>query len=124
MQEFVQHIMQKAQGVAILLQCIGLPRHTQLGQDYVNAVCDRAEQEVRDSAVLVVLSDKGLEKGKLPIPAAMAVGAVQKRLVDNNLRCDTNIVVETATARDPHQFAVLLGFGATAIYPYPNQSIC
>ncbi|MFM2609225.1 glutamate synthase large subunit [Vibrio chagasii] len=84
----------------------------------INAVCDRAEQEVRDGAVLVVLSDKGLEKGKLPIPVAMAVGAVQTRLADTNLRCDANIVVETATARDPHQFAVLLGFGATAVYPY------
>lgn len=84
----------------------------------INAVCYRAEQEVRDGAVLVVLSDKGLEKGKLPIPAAMAVGAVQTRLADTNLRCDANIVVETATARDPHQFAVLLGFGATAVYPY------
>ncbi|MEZ9160235.1 glutamate synthase large subunit [Vibrio lentus] len=84
----------------------------------INDLCDRAVQDVRDSAVLVVLSDKGLEKGKLPVPAAMAVGAVQTRLADTNLRCDANIVVETATARDPHQFAVLLGFGATAVYPY------
>ncbi|CDT46541.1 Glutamate synthase (NADPH) large chain [Vibrio coralliirubri] len=84
----------------------------------INDLCDRAVQEVRDGAVLIVLSDKGLEKGKLPVPAAMAVGAVQTRLADNNLRCDANIVVETATARDPHQFAVLLGFGATAVYPY------
>ncbi|WP_172380463.1 glutamate synthase large subunit [Vibrio sp. Vb339] len=84
----------------------------------INDLCDRAVQEVRDGTVLIVLSDKGLEKGKLPVPAAMAVGAVQTRLADNNLRCDANIVVETATARDPHQFAVLLGFGATAVYPY------
>ncbi len=48
----------------------------------------------------------------------MIVGAVQSRLVDKNLRCDANIIVETASARDPHHFAVLLGFGATAIYPY------
>lgn len=84
----------------------------------INDLCDRAVQEVRDGTVLIVLSDKGLEKGKLPVPAAMAVGAVQTKLADNNLRCDANIVVETATARDPHQFAVLLGFGATAVYPY------
>ncbi|MEZ9908513.1 glutamate synthase large subunit [Vibrio sp. 10N.261.51.A3] len=84
----------------------------------IKAACDSAEQEVSEGAVLVVLSDKGLEKGKLPIPAAMLVGAVQTRLADTNLRCDANIVVETATARDPHQFAVLLGFGATAVYPY------
>ncbi|MCZ8487923.1 hypothetical protein O9992_11910 [Vibrio lentus] len=49
-------------------------------------------KDVRDGAVLVVLSDKGLEKGKLPVPAAMAVGAVQTRLADTNLRCDANIV--------------------------------
>ena len=48
----------------------------------------------------------------------MAVGAVQQRLVEKSLRCDANIIVETASCRDPHQFAVLLGFGATAIYPY------
>ncbi|CDT55000.1 glutamate synthase large subunit [Vibrio coralliirubri] len=84
----------------------------------INDLCARAVQEVRDGAVLIVLSDKSLEKGKLPVPAAMAVGAVQTRLADNNLRCDANIVVETATARDPHQFAVLIGFGATAVYPY------
>ena len=48
----------------------------------------------------------------------MAVGAVQKRLVDEQLRCDSNIIVETASVRDSHQFAVLLGLGATAIYPY------
>ncbi|MEZ8720707.1 glutamate synthase large subunit [Vibrio pomeroyi] len=93
------------------------PNHQDLEQA-IKAVCDSAEQEVREGAVLVVLSDKGLEKGKLPIPAAMLVGAVQTRLADTNLRCDANIVVETATARDPHQFAVLLGFGATAVYPY------
>lgn len=87
-------------------------------QQAIIKLCDQAEKVVRDGTVLVVLSDKNLEKGKLPIPAAMAVGAVQTRLAETNLRCDANIIVETATARDPHQFAVLLGFGATAVYPY------
>ena len=68
--------------------------------------------------VLLVLSDRDISPDTLPIPAAMAVGAVQRTLVDNNLRCDANILVETASVRDPHHFAVLLGFGATAIYPY------
>ncbi|MDA0144559.1 glutamate synthase large subunit [Vibrio toranzoniae] len=93
------------------------PNHQDLEQA-IKAVCDSAEQKVREGAVLIILSDKDLEKGKLPIPAAMVVGAVQTRLADTDLRCDANIVVETATARDPHQFAVLLGFGVTAVYPY------
>ncbi len=82
-------------------------------------LCDEAETLVRDkSTVILVLSDRQIHKGMLPIPAAMAVGAVQQRLVEKQLRCDSNIIVETASARDSHHFAVLLGLGATAVYPY------
>jgi glutamate synthase (NADPH/NADH) large chain len=82
-------------------------------------LCDEAETLVKDKqTVILILSDKNIQKGLLVIPAAMAVGAVQKRLVDKQLRCDSNIIVETASVRDSHQFAVLLGLGATAIYPY------
>ena len=82
-------------------------------------LCDEAEELVRDkNTVILVLSDRQVHRGLLPIPAAMAVGAVQKRLVDAQLRCDSNIIVETASARDSHQFAVLLGLGATAVYPF------
>ncbi|MFC3032316.1 glutamate synthase large subunit [Pseudoalteromonas fenneropenaei] len=81
-------------------------------------VCDEAEEKARSGCVLLVLTDRHISADTLPIPAAMAVGAVQQRLVNKNLRCDANIIIETGAARDPHQFAVLLGFGATAIYPY------
>lgn len=84
----------------------------------IHLLCEKVQQEAKQGAVLLVLSDRNISQERLPIPAPMAVGAVQKALVDNNLRCDTNIIVETASARDPHHFAVLLGFGATAIYPY------
>jgi len=87
-------------------------------EDTVSALCDKAEQMVRDGTVLLVLSDRNIAKDRLPVPAPMAVGAIQTRLVEKSLRCDANIIVETASARDPHHFAVLLGFGATAIYPY------
>ena len=71
-----------------------------------------------EQTVILILSDRGLEQGQLMIPAPMAVGAVQQTLVDNDLRCDSNIIIETASARDPHHMAVLLGLGATAVYPY------
>ncbi|MBQ4768361.1 glutamate synthase large subunit [Pectobacterium versatile] len=87
-------------------------------QQTIEKLCDEAENKVRDGAVLLVLSDRGISESRLPVPAPMAVGAVQRRLVEKSLRCDANIIVETASARDPHHFAVLLGFGATAIYPY------
>ncbi|QIZ78754.1 glutamate synthase large subunit [Ferrimonas lipolytica] len=84
----------------------------------IERVSRQAQVAAQNGATMVVLSDRNISEDRLVIPAAMAVGAVQRNLVENQLRCDTNIVVETGTARDPHHFAVLLGFGATAIYPY------
>ena len=39
-------------------------------------------------------------------------------MIKQGLRCNANIVVESATVRDPHQFATLIGYGATAVCPY------
>ncbi|MBB3102911.1 glutamate synthase large subunit [Azomonas macrocytogenes] len=84
----------------------------------VRNITEQAEEAVRGGKVLLVLSDRHIAPGKLPVHASLAVGAVHHHLVEKGLRCDCNILVETATARDPHQFAVLIGFGATAVYPY------
>jgi len=81
-------------------------------------LCDDAEEKVRQGTVLLVLTDRAIAANRLPVPAPMAVGAIHTRLVEKNLRCDANLIVETASTRDPHHFAVLIGFGATAIYPY------
>jgi glutamate synthase (NADPH/NADH) large chain len=78
----------------------------------------QAEAAVRDGTVILALSDAGLEKGQLPIHAALAVGAVHHRLGRLALRPRANIVVETGYARDPHQMAVLFGVGATAVFPW------
>jgi glutamate synthase (NADPH/NADH) large chain len=79
---------------------------------------DQAEKASRRGIVIVVLSDKDVPREQLLVHAALATGAVHHRLSNTGGRCDTNIVVETGCARDSHQMAVLLGFGATAIYPY------
>ncbi len=85
----------------------------------VERICNEVEYLVKQKrAAFVVLSDRHIKQNRLPIPVAMAVGAVQRRLVEKALRCDANIVVETAAARDPHHFAVLIGLGATAVYPF------
>ncbi len=81
-------------------------------------IADQAEEAVRSGKVLLILTDRHIAPGKLPAHASLAVGAVHHRLTEKGLRCDCNIMVETATARDPHHFAVLLGFGATAVYPF------
>ncbi|WP_225315134.1 glutamate synthase large subunit [Neisseria zalophi] len=87
-------------------------------KDAIEALCDQAEQAAREGTVLLVVSDRNIAKDRQPIPSALAVGAIQNRLVNANLRCDANIIVETAETRNPHHFAVLIGLGATAVYPY------
>ncbi len=81
-------------------------------------LCQEAEAAVRGGHALLLLSDKPSRPEALPIHALLATGAVHHHLIDCGLRCDANILLETGTARDPHHFATLIGFGATAIYPY------
>jgi glutamate synthase (NADPH/NADH) large chain len=96
---------------------LNFPRHLEL-ENAIKELCRTAWEEAENGAVLLILSDRNISPETLPIPAAMAVGALQRTLAENNLRCDTNIIVKTAAAKDSHHFAVLIGLGATAIYPY------
>jgi glutamate synthase (NADPH/NADH) large chain len=81
-------------------------------------LCRETAEAVRAGQALVFLSDRYPTRDTLPIHALLAVGAVHAHLVEQGLRCQCNLLVETATPRDPHQFACLVGFGATAIYPW------
>lgn len=84
----------------------------------INEICDEAEQAVVDASRIIVLSDRNITKDRMPVQSLLATGAVHHRLTKKGLRCDANIIVDTGTARDSHQFAVLIGYGATAIHPY------
>ena len=86
-------------------------------------VCNAAEVAVRAGKVLLVLSDRNLEKDKVPVHSLLATGAVHHHLIKQGLRCDANLIIETGSARDSHHMACLLGFGATAIYPYLAYSV-
>ncbi len=84
----------------------------------IERVCDEAVAAVRGGAVLLILSDRAITPERLPIHALLATGAVHHRLVRDGLRCDANLIVETASARDPHQIGVLIGYGATLVHPW------
>ena len=86
--------------------------------DAIRNICEQAAQAVRAGKVLIVLSDRNIEKGKVPANAIMVTGAVHHHLINVGLRADANLIIETGLVRDSHQLAVLLGFGATAVYPY------
>ncbi|MDD0908970.1 glutamate synthase large subunit [Xylella fastidiosa] len=81
-------------------------------------MCDEAEQAARDGIVMLLLSDRYPVPERPMAHALLATGAVHHHLCRVGLRCDVNLIIETGTARDPHHMACLLGFGATAVYPY------
>ena len=87
-------------------------------QAALRRLCAEAEAAVRAGRVLLLLSDRFPPPDAVPIHALLATGAIHHHLVQAGLRCDCNLIVETGSARDPHQVACLIGVGATAIYPY------
>ena len=60
----------------------------------------------------------GRGPARLPIPSLLATAAANRALVDAGLRPSIGLVVESGEVREVHHFAVLLGYGATAIHPY------
>lgn len=86
--------------------------------DALRRLCAQAEAEVRAGSLILLLSDRYPDGHQPAVHALLATGAVHRHLVETGLRCACNLVVETATARDPHHFACLVGYGATAVYPY------
>ena len=89
----------------------------------IETLCHEAAAAVRAGAVLLLLSDQDCAPPQLPVHALLAVGAVHHHLCREGLRCNANLIVATATARDPHQVACLIGFGATAVYPYLGYAV-
>jgi glutamate synthase (NADPH/NADH) large chain len=87
-------------------------------QAAIERLCAQAESAVREGKLVLLLSDRYLVKGRIPAHALLATGAVHQHLVKSGLRCKCNLLVETGTAREPHHFACLIGYGATAVYPY------
>ena len=73
---------------------------------------------MREGGKHLILSDKAINEKKSPIPMALAIGAINSRLVDMGLRGFASINVQTSEVLDTHSFAVLLGVGASTINPY------
>ncbi len=77
-----------------------------------------AEQAVAAGHRVIILSDRGLDPSEAPIPALLAVAAVNTHLVNAGKRTTVGIVIETGEAREVMHIAVLLGYGASAVNPY------
>lgn len=84
----------------------------------VDALCQGAETAVDNGNTILILSDRHLEPGLMPIPALLATAAVHHHLTRKGKRTQCGLIIETAEAREVHHFCCLFGFGAGAINPY------
>jgi glutamate synthase (NADPH/NADH) large chain len=82
------------------------------------SLCAQAEDAVRSGYTILIISDRKMDRDHVAIPALLALSAVHHHLVNTGLRTSTGLVVETGSAREVHQFALLAGFGAEAVHPY------
>ncbi len=85
----------------------------------VEEICAMARRMIEEEEVSVlILSDRGVNKDFAPIPALLAVAGLHHYLIREGLRTRVSIVLETGEAREVHHFAVLIGYGCSAINPY------
>ncbi len=84
----------------------------------VGELCSRADAAVRDGKNILVLSDSDLPPDMTPIPALLAVSAVNKHLIQSCLRTPVGLIVQSGEIREVMHLALLLGYGASAVNPY------
>ena len=84
----------------------------------MDQLCQKASAAVADGCTLLVLSDRGVDATRAPIPSLLATAGVHHHLVREGTRTKCALIVESGEAREVHHMALLLGYGAAAINPY------
>ena len=84
----------------------------------LDELCRRASQAVRAGYSLLILSDRGVDKDYAPIPCLLALAAVHNLLVREETRTQVALITESGEPREVMHFALLSGYGASAINPY------
>ncbi|RZK98905.1 MAG: glutamate synthase subunit alpha, partial [Rubrivivax sp.] len=82
------------------------------------SLCAEAVEAIQSGHNILIISDRKMDRSNIAIPALLALSAIHHHLVRKGLRTSAGLVVETATAREVHNFAVLAGYGAEAVHPY------
>jgi len=77
-----------------------------------------ATEHVLQDINILILSDRAVAEGRIPVPALLALSSVHHKLVRQGLRMQVGLVLETGEAREVHHFCTLAGYGAEAVNPY------
>lgn len=84
----------------------------------LEGLCYQASKAIDDGYDIFILSDRQMSEYRVPIPALLAVSTVHHHLIREGRRTQVGFVLESGEPREVHHFALLLGYGATAINPY------
>jgi glutamate synthase domain-containing protein 2/glutamate synthase domain-containing protein 3 len=87
-------------------------------EEALESILVQAEQHVRDGAAILILTDRNMDGERATIPVLLATSGLQQHLMKTGLRSSTGIIVETGEAREVMHFALLSGYGATAVCPH------
>jgi glutamate synthase domain-containing protein 2/glutamate synthase domain-containing protein 1/glutamate synthase domain-containing protein 3 len=87
-------------------------------EEAVDSLCRRASLAIKSGYTLLILSDRGVDDGYAPIPSLLALSAVHNHLVREKTRNQVALIVESGEPREVMHFALLMGYGASAINPY------
>ena len=83
--------------------------------DHLFVEVDRAYKEGTN---ILVLSDRGVDENHVALPSLLAVAAVHRHLVQTKKCTAMSLILESGEPREVHDFATLLGYGASAVNPY------
>ena len=86
-------------------------------------IIDDIERQIDSGANIIILSDRGVSNYFAPIPMLLACAHVHNTFKRKSKRSKFDIVIESAEPREPHHFACLFGYGASAINPYMVNEI-
>ena len=78
----------------------------------------RSAHAVASGYTLLIISDRGVDSTYAPIPSLLAMAAVHNRLVKEKTRTQVALIIESGEPREVMHFALLIGYGASAINPY------
>ncbi len=81
-------------------------------------LCRRATLAIQSGYTLLILSDRGLDEDYAPIPSLLAMTAVHNHLVREETRTQVALIIESGEPREVMHFALLIGYGASAVNPY------
>ena len=87
-------------------------------ENSLEAICQQASTAVAQGVNLIILSDRGLDRDNAPIPALLATAGLHHHLTRERTRTRVSLILESGEPREVHHFAVLLGYGVSAINPY------